>query len=168
MGVSTHYLGQSERVAHFGLGSEIPDSLELTLESPGGFRLTLRDVVPNSTLVLDAADFDGDNLANKVEGMDDLDEDGTPNYLDYDSDNDGFWDRVEVAHNGHPYDGAIIPQLSPMTGDINFDGKADAIDTQLAINRVLGLDPGYKADLNSDGEENALDVQIVIEAALGN
>ena len=167
MGASTHYLGQSERVAHFGLGSEIPDSLELTLESPTGFRHTVRDVVPNSTLVLDAADFDGDNLVNRVEGMDDLDEDGTPNYLDYDSDNDGFWDRVEVAHNGHPYDGAIIPPLPPMTGDINFDGTADAIDIQLAVNRVLGLDPGYKADLNSDGEENALDVQIVIAEALG-
>jgi hypothetical protein len=167
MGVSTHYLGQSERIAHFGLGPEIPESLEVTLESAGGYRRTVSDVTPDSTLVLDAADFDGDGLVNRAEGMGDADEDGTPNYLDHDSDDDGYWDVVEVAHNGHPFDGAVIPPPPQMTGDINFDGSTDAVDVQLAMNRVLGLDPGYGADLNGDVEENALDVQIVIGAALG-
>jgi hypothetical protein len=168
MGVSTHYLGQSERVAHFGLGAELPDTLEVTLESAGGFRHTVLDVTPDSTLVLDAADFDGDGLVNRAEGLGDVDDDGTPNYLDHDSDDDGYWDTVEVVHNGHPLDGAILPPPSDTTGDINYDGRADAVDIQLAVNRVLGLDPGYGADLNGDKEEDAVDVQIVIGAALGN
>jgi hypothetical protein len=167
MGVSTHYLGQSERVAHFGLGPVFPESLEVALEAPGGFRRTLSDVVADRTLVLDAADLDGDGLINRAEGLGDVDDDGTPNYLDHDSDNDGFWDRVEVAHNGDFRDAAIVPPPSRVTGDINLDGKANAVDIQIAVNRVLGLDPGFGADLNNDDEENAVDVQMVITSLLG-
>jgi hypothetical protein len=166
LGVSTHFLGQSERVAHFGLGPSLPESLEVTLEAPGGFRNTLSDVGADAMIVLDAADFDGDGLSNRAEGSGDVDEDGTANYLDHDSDGDGFWDRVEVAHNGHPFDAAIHPPPSPVAGDVNFDGEPNAVDVQIAVNRALGLDPGYRTDLNDDTEEDAVDVQIVIVSVL--
>lgn len=52
-------------------------------------------------------------------------------------------------------------------GDINRDGKVDAVDVQLVINAVLDIDiEGLDADVNDDGEVNAVDVQLVINAAL--
>ena len=53
-------------------------------------------------------------------------------------------------------------------GDINADGRIDAIDIQFVINAALGLDVGLlNGDVNGDGDVNAVDVQIVINVALG-
>jgi hypothetical protein len=53
-------------------------------------------------------------------------------------------------------------------GDVNGDSAADAIDVQLTINAVLGLDIGdLNADVNNDFVINAVDVQFVINGALG-
>jgi hypothetical protein len=58
--------------------------------------------------------------------------------------------------------------MKPIAGDVDGNGRADAIDVQLTINAALGLDiNGLDADLNGDGEVNAVDVQLVINAALG-
>jgi len=43
-------------------------------------------------------------LRTGYEGTDDLDGDGLPNYLDRDSDGDGFSDRLEDAFGSDPYD----------------------------------------------------------------
>lgn len=52
-------------------------------------------------------------------------------------------------------------------GDINGDGKVDAVDVQLVINAALDIDiEGLDADVNGDSEVNAVDVQLVINAAL--
>jgi hypothetical protein len=50
----------------------------------------------------DDTDTDGDG---------DLDEDGIPNYLDEDSDNDGVSDRLEWAHGTDPYDANDYPAM---------------------------------------------------------
>jgi hypothetical protein len=53
-------------------------------------------------------------------------------------------------------------------GDVNGDNAADAIDVQLTINGVLGLDIGsVDVDVNGDFLVNAVDVQYVINGALG-
>jgi len=51
--------------------------------------------------------------------------------------------------------------------DINRDGAANAVDVQLVINLVLGLDVGgFNIDVNGDGAANALEIQQVINAVL--
>jgi hypothetical protein len=52
--------------------------------------------------------------------------------------------------------------------DINGDISIDAVDVQLVINAVLGLDIGaLDADVNADASTDAIDVQLVINAVLG-
>lgn len=55
-------------------------------------------------------------------------------------------------------------------GDVNGDDLVNAVDIQLIINGVLGIDiePYTEAaDLNGDGLLNAVDVQLIINAVLG-
>jgi len=57
-----------------------------------------------------------------------------------------------------------------LKGDVNADVTVDAMDVQLVINRVLGLDIAYpdeSTDLDDDTQCNAVDVQIVINGVLG-
>jgi chitinase len=53
--------------------------------------------------------------------------------------------------------------------DINGDGAANALDLQIMVNLVLGLQapPAGKADLNGDGKIDALDLQILGNVILG-
>ena len=53
-------------------------------------------------------------------------------------------------------------------GDVNGNGIANAVDLQLVVNRVLGVDIApHDADLNDDGSVNALDIQLDVNALLG-
>jgi hypothetical protein len=52
-------------------------------------------------------------------------------------------------------------------GDVNGDGRADALDVQLVINCVLALADDPDADLDGSGRCDAVDVQLVINAVLG-
>jgi hypothetical protein len=62
--------------------------------------------------------------------------------------------------------GAVDPPTEPT--DINGDYSVDAVDVQLVINAVLGLDIGALiADVNDDASTDAVDVQIVINSVLG-
>ncbi len=58
---------------------------------------------------------------------------------------------------------------APLRGDVNNDGKVDAIDVQLVIRAALGLSvpSGYAPDVNENGRVDAGDIQSVINAALG-
>jgi len=52
--------------------------------------------------------------------------------------------------------------------DLNNDDEMNAIDVQLVINEVLGLEIWpFHGDINLDGDVNAIDVQRVINAVLG-
>ncbi len=57
--------------------------------------------------VIIIVDSDGDGIIDDVEGTEDLDEDGVPNYLDLDSDGDGIGDSVDLCyfHFGLPPSG---------------------------------------------------------------
>jgi hypothetical protein len=59
-------------------------------------------------------DTDGDGIIDRIEGPDDVDGDGTPNYLDLDSDNDGYSDAVERAAGTDPYNALSHPDQVPM------------------------------------------------------
>jgi len=59
----------------------------------------------------------------------------------------------------------VQEKLSP--ADIDQNGTVDAVDVQLVINSVLGLDVIGDADVNGDETVDAVDVQLVINAALG-
>jgi hypothetical protein len=48
-------------------------------------------------------DADGDGIGNLAEGVEDVDSDGLPNYLDTNSDGDGLGDAAEVAAALDPY-----------------------------------------------------------------
>jgi len=52
-------------------------------------------------------------------------------------------------------------------GDVNCDGSVDAVDVQIVINKVLGLDVDAECDLSGEGAVDAVDVQLVINAVLG-
>jgi len=106
----------------------------------------------------DDGDPDGDGLTNREElelGTIPTGEDG------YDSDRDGVSDGAEVRCDTDPLDGRDSPV------DINGSGSPDAVDVQLVINAVLGLDIEGNADVNRDNEKNAVDVQVEINCVLG-
>lgn len=149
----------------------------------------------NDTIISNSGslDSDGDGIPDSVEGTEDLDNDGTPNYLDTDADGDGMDDIDEVTGDpdsdgipnfldddsdgdgepdgrearlgSDPYDAMSKPD--PL--DINGDGAINAIDVQLVINDVLNLavPPFLTGDTNRDGAVNAADIQQTINAALG-
>ncbi len=82
------------------------------------------------TIILDAmADFDGDTILDVVEGDGDPDGDGTPNFLDYDSDNDGASDEVEHALGTDPYD-VSNPTTLPV--------RASAVALLLVLVAIMG------------------------------
>lgn len=71
------------------------------------------------------------------------------------------------------YENGAVHRIVAATpvGDVNGDGKVNAVDIQLVINKVLGLpadapDPA-RLDVNQDGQVDALDIQLVINAVLG-
>jgi hypothetical protein len=58
--------------------------------------------------------------------------------------------------------------VKEFAGDVNVDGGLDAVDVQLVINEVLGLDiGGLDADANNDSTTDAQDIQLIINGALG-
>jgi len=52
-------------------------------------------------------------------------------------------------------------------GDVDGNEAVDAVDIQLVINNVLGLDVDWDCDVNRNGTVDAVDIQLVINAALG-
>lgn len=61
---------------------------------------------------------------------------------------------------------AVLGPGSP--GDINVDGRVDAVDVQLVINAALGLNIGhFEGDMNGDDRVDAVDVQSIVNAVLG-
>jgi hypothetical protein len=112
IGASSHFLGESERVAHFGLGDHPGPVHRVRVEWPGRGTADYDAVTPNQTLVAVApeiVDTDGD-------GIGDVDEQalGT-DPGDPDSDGDGLRDGFEIGSVAAP-------------ADTDGDGTLDALD----------------------------------------
>jgi gliding motility-associated-like protein len=98
------------------------------------------------------ADSDGDGIADKYEGTIDSDKDGKPDYLDLDSDNDGYSDADERG----------ITSLEQAPLDTDKDGLADYVDTDTDGDGILDKDEddtnlGNLPDCDKDGIANRLD-----------
>ena len=97
---------------------------------------------PDSTMVT-CRDTDGDGLSDDVEGAPrvDSDRDGTPDYMDPDSDNDGFTDQVEANRSYAMYDSHRITLACGTVGD-NCDS---------ALGTAADGIPNFR-DLDSDND----------------
>jgi gliding motility-associated-like protein len=100
-------------------------------------------------------DSDGDGIADKFEGTKDTDSDGRPDYLDLDSDNDGYSDADERG----------ITSLDQAPLDTDKDGLADYVDTDSDGDGILDkleddINLGNLPDCDKDGISNRLDKDI--------
>jgi len=60
---------------------------------------------------------------------------------------------------------AVTPKFD--AGDVDLNGKVDAVDIQLVINEALGItNPAFDMDIDANGAIDAVDVQTVINRAL--
>ena len=134
------------------------------------------DLDTNDDGMIDSTDFngadsDGDGLADSLDpnigfGADpgsqssqpDQDEDGQPNFLDLDSDNDGVTDVVEGGNADADTNGDGILDTNDTNGDdSDGDGLVDAIDTFPGIGNTNG-DQGAGPDTDEDQIPDALDL----------
>ena len=139
----------------------LPDTIE-------GFQLNELDIDQDGEID-NTVDADGNGLADVVATnatVQDSDQDGTPDFLDLDSDNDGLNDLYELAlSNIASFDANGDGRLDNVV-DLDIDGLADIIDPVNAngtVFTVLDSDgdgiPNFRDtdsdnDTFSDGEEN--------------
>jgi hypothetical protein len=122
------------------------------------------DVDPNPLIPSSESDTDSDGLPDDEEGFDpvtplDSDGDGTPDYLDVDSDNDGLLDSTELINTTNP----IVP-------DTDTDGLTDG-DEVLIHNTIPtetdtdgdGLDDFTEVDIGSDPTSSDTDGDGIVD-----
>jgi hypothetical protein len=150
IGVSSHFLGESERVAHFGLGGHAGPLHRLTVAWPGRGTAIYDALAVDQTFVAADPEFfdsDGDGLVDADEAA--L---GTDPH-DPDSDGDGVEDGPEVGVVGAPTntDGdALIDALDP-------DDDGDDIPT--AAEDANGNGNPADDDTDGDGTPNHRDLE---------
>jgi hypothetical protein len=150
VGVSSHFLGESERVAHFGLGGHAGPLHRLTVAWPGRGTAVYDSLAVDQVFVAADPEFfdsDGDGLVDADEAA--L---GTDPH-DPDSDGDGIEDGPEVGAVGAPTnsDGdALIDALDP-------DDDGDGIPT--AAEDANGNGNPADDDTDGDGTPNHLDLE---------
>jgi hypothetical protein len=120
--------------------STLPDSGDVPADWPS-------DYVPDTADCSDYVDSDGDTIADHQEGDFDLDEDGIPNYLDTDSDNDGISDSYEAGDSDlctgpRDTDGDTAPDF--LDPDADNDGVSDS-------DEIIGGTDHLDADSDDDG-----------------
>ena len=117
------------------------------------FVVANRTVTPSSAW--NAADCDGDGLSNGTEGIVDTDRDGTPDYLDLDSDGDGILDRND-AFPKNPLEWTDTDRdgigNNADTDDDN-DGILDACDVDTNGDGI----PDNGSDMDADGINDGCD-----------
>jgi plastocyanin len=110
-------------------------------------------------------DGEGDSDNDGLSGIEEFGLATAPD--DPDTDDDGYWDGVEVDHGSDPIAGASVPDPSGVVNDVNLDSGVDAADVQLVVNGVLGIGTPYPTDVNDDQATDAIDVQLVVNSVLG-
>lgn len=112
----------------------LPGTYTLTFEAAHHVSKTVEGIVVGAGQairvnvdLLSNVDSDGDGIFDVIEGTDDADGDGIPNYLDLDSDGDGIPDAVEGTGD---VDGDGIPNYLDLDSD--GDGVSDYVEAFLA------------------------------------
>jgi hypothetical protein len=106
-----------------------------------------------------STDTDGDGLTALQESQ----AGGAPNMKD--TDGDGYSDLIEYRA-GSSLSNADSKPGPPTNGDLDRNGKPDAIDLQIVINAALWRKTPCPADLNGDGLVTAVDVQMMANFVL--
>ena len=86
-------------------------------------------------------DEDGDGLINSVDGTEDTDRDGIPNFADLDSDNDSIPDTVELGYS-----------------DVNRDGMLDSAAEALEDGNTQTTPSANTRDTDGDGIPDYIDL----------
>ncbi len=109
-------------------------------------------------------DADGDGIPNGVEGCNDRDNNGIPNYMDNDSDGDGILDSEECPELLGEKDGEGNFTEKPYCRDTDGDDTPDYLDfdsdNDLLSDKEeydLGTDP-YDNDTDGDGTEDKAEI----------
>lgn len=117
-----------------------------------------------TVLHVEGYDADGDGIIDTDEGPGDVDSDGVPNWLDLDSDADGYSDAEELNAGSDPYDASSIPGGGPGGGGGTVYCPVPCETTCAST----GLDFGVEAALETvytfkgwnpdteDGDENGI------------
>lgn len=131
-------------------GDGIKNFLDLDSDGDGVVDLIESQASTGSPVVPSGTDSDGDGIDNAFDVTGgtpvdpvDTESDGTPDYLDYDSDNDGFPDLLEAWDT----DGDYMAETIPTGGDSDVDGLDNAFD----------LVAGPNSTTNTYNNQDALD-----------
>lgn len=113
-----------------------------------------------------ATDFDCDSIPNPIDGTDDYDGDGIPNFQDDDSDNDGILDRIEKTTDpdgdgagnwiDRDSDGDLLLDSWEGADDWDNDGTPNFLDLDSDGDEWSDRDEGSK-DCDENGVPNAWD-----------
>lgn len=151
-------------------GDGLPDVVEIALGTDPHNPDTSGDGIPDGWKV-----WYGLDPLDPNDAYEDANGDGLTNFQKYeyglnpysfDSDNDLFWDYIEIARGTD----AASPSSYPKSGvrhDVNHDGVVNAADVQLVINGLLGKPVPVPVNVSGVGNVSAIDVQLVIISALG-
>jgi hypothetical protein len=163
VGASSHFLGESERVVHFGLGDHVGPIHRVTVSWPGLESAVWDDLAPRQ--LLDAAppsladDADLDGLSDDDERALGTDPE------DPDSDGDGLADGVEVGSVAAPTDSDGDGTIDALDEDDDGDGRPTAAEDADGDGDPRNDDadgdgtPDYlETDADADGVADGVDV----------
>lgn len=109
--------------------------------------------------------YDANTDPPPAEAAPDFDDDGFPDAIDLDWDNDAFANDVEIAAGTNPRN--FYDRPGQRAGDLDGNGELNSIDLQRLVNIALRRDPTTPlADLNSDGQVTAVDLQLLLDLVL--
>ncbi|GAB5524150.1 MAG: hypothetical protein Roseis2KO_20220 [Roseivirga sp.] len=123
-------------------GDGINNFLDLDSDGDGVVDLIESQATTGTPVIPVGLDTDGDGIDNAFDvtggtptDPEDTESDGIPDYLDSDSDNDGFSDLLEAWDT----DGDGIANVSPSGGDLDVDGLDNAFDNVVGPNSTTNV-----------------------------
>jgi len=123
-------------------GDGINNFLDLDSDGDGVVDLIESQATTGTPVIPVGADADGDGIDNAFDVTGgtpidpvDTETDGIPDYLDSDSDNDGFADILEAWDT----DGDGIANVVPTAGDLDVDGLNNAFDNVVGPNSTTNV-----------------------------
>jgi hypothetical protein len=151
-------------------GDGLLDSVELVFGTDPAWSDTDGDAFPDGYEL-----WSGLDPLDPLDGAADADGDGLSNLEEYrlgtspfvtDTDGDRFWDGIEVKRGTDPLQSWSFPTPA-RRADVNCDGQVNAIDVQMVMNGVLGMNVPVPVNIDYVSNLNATDVQLVVNAAIG-